>query len=276
VEDNKSHFTNQQVAGAQKARDLYGSLAYPSDNDFKWILKANQIKDCPVMLEDAGVATKIWGKNIAVLKGKTVRKMPRHTATDIIAVPMEIRELHRHITISIDVFFVNKIPFLVTLSHKICFTTVTHLSNRKIETIFKAFHSIFKYYLQRGFQIMTVTADGEFSPMDQFLLDIHGAPCLNLTAANEHEPFVERKTRVIKECTRAVRHSLPFMALPMQVTTHMVFFVMKLLNYFLVKGSVSDQYSPKAIMSGEVNSNNTVYPSERTVKCMRRIDHKIA
>jgi hypothetical protein len=29
-------------------------------------------------------------------------------------------------------------------------------------------------------------------------------------------------------------------------------------------------------MSGEVNSNNTVYPSERTVKCMRRIDHKIA
>ena len=203
-------------------------------------------------LDDAGVANKIWGKNIAALKGKTVRKTPRHVVTNIIAVPKEIRDLHRYITISIDVFFVNKIPFLITLSRKICFTTVTHLANRKIETIFKAFHGIFKYYLQRGFQIMTVTADGEFSPMDQLLLDLPGAPRLNLAAANEHEPFVERKIRVIKERVRAVRHSLPFTALPMQMTTHMVFFVVKLLNYFPVKGGVSDQYSPKAIMSGEV------------------------
>ena len=36
------------------------------------------------------------------------------------------------------------------------------------------------------------------------------------------------------------------------MTTHMVFFVVKLLNYFPVKGGVSDQYSPKAIMSGKV------------------------
>jgi len=88
--------------------------------------------------------------------------------------------------------------------------------------------------------------------MDQFLLDLPGAPRLNLAAANEHEPFVERKIRVIKERVRAVRHSLPFTALPMQMTTHMVFFVVKLLNYFPVKGGVSETYSPKAIMSGEV------------------------
>jgi hypothetical protein len=34
----------------------------------------------------------------------------------------------------------------------------------------------------------------------------------------------------------------------------MVFFVVKLLNYFPAKGGVSDHYSPKAIMSGEVIS----------------------
>jgi hypothetical protein len=47
-----------------------------------------------VTLEDAGVATKIWGKNIAALRGKTVRKTPTHVVTDIIAVPTEIRDLH--------------------------------------------------------------------------------------------------------------------------------------------------------------------------------------
>lgn len=33
--------------------------------------------------------------------------------------------------------------------------------------------------------------------------------------------------------------------------THMVFFVVKLLNYFPVKGGVSNQYSPKVIMAGK-------------------------
>ena len=37
----------------------------------------------------------------------------------------------------------------------------------------------------------------------------------------------------------------------MQITTHMVFFVVKLLNYFPARGGVSEQFSPKAIMSGE-------------------------
>ena len=37
----------------------------------------------------------------------------------------------------------------------------------------------------------------------------------------------------------------------MQMTAHMVFFVVRLLNSFPAKGGVSDQYSPKTIMSGE-------------------------
>ena len=44
-----------------------------------------------------------------------------------------------------------------------------------------------------------VMADGEFASLQSLLNDIIGAPNLNLTAANEHEPFVERRIRVIKE-----------------------------------------------------------------------------
>ena len=79
---------------------------------------------------------------------------------------------------SIDVFFVNKIPFLLTLSRKICFTTVTHLANQKADTIFAAFRSIFMYYLQKGFQIMTVTADNQFAPLAEMMYDLPGAPTL--------------------------------------------------------------------------------------------------
>jgi hypothetical protein len=44
--------------------------------DFKWVIWSNQIKDCPMMIQDIDVAMKIWGKNIAALKGKTTA---RHT-----------------------------------------------------------------------------------------------------------------------------------------------------------------------------------------------------
>jgi len=199
----------------------------------------------------SGGTRKIWGPDVPSLKGKTTRATPSTVTTDIVEVPVEIRELHRIVTLSIDVFYVNKIPFFITLSHKLMFTTVTHLANRKISTIFKALKSIFYYYLQKGFQILTIKADNEFAPLTEMLYELPGAPTLNLTSANEHEPNIERRIRVVKERTRAVRHSIPFTSIPVKMLTHMVFFVVKLLNYFPAKGGVSTHFSPKTIMSGQ-------------------------
>jgi hypothetical protein len=69
-------FTKRQIASANKARELYASLTYPSNADNKCFFKSNQIKDCPVSGRDAEVALKIWGPNIAALKGKTTRSTP--------------------------------------------------------------------------------------------------------------------------------------------------------------------------------------------------------
>ena len=191
VEDNMKPFSKRQIIAAEKARTLLAGMAFPSDHDYKWILRSNQVQECPVTPEDAMIADKIWGPDVPSLKGKTTRKTPPAVPSDIVEIPVEIRQLHRNVTISIDIFFVNKIPFFLTLSRKICFTTVTHLSNRKTATIFAAFKSIFMYYLQKGFQIVTVTADNEFAPLAEMMYDLPGAPTLNLTSANEHEPYIE-------------------------------------------------------------------------------------
>jgi hypothetical protein len=73
VSENLQGFTKRQIKGAELAKVLYSNLGYPSMKDFRWIIQSNQIKDCPVTVEDVDTAHKIFGKDIAALKGKTTR-----------------------------------------------------------------------------------------------------------------------------------------------------------------------------------------------------------
>jgi hypothetical protein len=230
---------------------LYKTLSYPSIKDFKWVIQSNQIKDFPVTVQDIDVARKIWGNNIAALKGKTTRSKSIPVARDYVKVPMELMKLHKEVFLTTDIFFVNKIPFFLTLSRKICFTAVNHLADRTVPQIFKAFKEMYQYYLQRGFHIKTVHADGEFAPLKPLIEPMPGVPMVNLASANENVPEIERRIRVVKERCRATRHSLQFERIPKLMTIHIVFNVVKQLNFFSTKGGVSDTLSPKTSMSGE-------------------------
>jgi hypothetical protein len=97
-----------------------------------------------------------------------------------------------------------------------------------------------------------IMGDGESASLEQFTNLLMGAPWLNLTSANKHEPFIERCIRVVKERVWFIRHSIPFQTIPKIIMMHMVFYVVKLLNYFPEKGGVSEIYGSKAIMSGEI------------------------
>jgi hypothetical protein len=150
-----------------------------------------------------------------------------------------------------DIFFVNKIPFFLTLSRKISFTAVNHLADRTTKTIYQAYEEIHKFYLNRGFHITTLHVDNEFAPLQVMIQSMPGGPRVNLTSANEHVPEIERRIRVVKERARASRHSLPFNRIPKLLTIYIVFKAVKLLNYFPPKGGISDTVSPKTIMTGD-------------------------
>jgi hypothetical protein len=109
---------------------------------------------------------------------------------------------------------------------------------------------MYQYYLQRGFHITTVHADGEFAPLKTLIEAMPGGPMVNLASANEHVPEIERRIRVVKERCRATRHSLPFHTIPKLMTIHIVLNVVKLLIFFPTKGGVYETLSPKTIMSG--------------------------
>jgi hypothetical protein len=188
VSENKTGFTKRQIKCAEIARNLYKTLSYPSMKDFKWVIWCNQIKDCPMTIQDIDVATKIWGNNIAALKGKSTRINTHPVARDYVKVPKELLKLHKEFFLTTGIFFVNKIPFFLTLSRKVCFTAFNHIADRTIPQIFKAFKEMYQYYLQHGFHITTVHADGEVAPLKTLIETMPGEPMVNLASANDHVP----------------------------------------------------------------------------------------
>jgi hypothetical protein len=54
--------------------------------------------------------------------------------------------LHKEVNLTMDIFFVVKIPFFLTLSRKIDFTSATHLTNQKLESVYNAFKEVYAFY----------------------------------------------------------------------------------------------------------------------------------
>jgi len=79
VAENMQLFTKRQIASAQQARDLQAGLGFPSVQDYKWIVKANMLKDCPVISQDVDVALRVWGNQVPMLKDKMVPSQPVFT-----------------------------------------------------------------------------------------------------------------------------------------------------------------------------------------------------
>ena len=111
VHQNEAGYSQRQLATARSARDLYSKVGHPSVQDFKAMIKNNLILNCPVTLDDIERASKIYGANIAALKGKTVRTKSDPVISDYIAVPEDVLQANRNVTFSADIMFVNKIPF---------------------------------------------------------------------------------------------------------------------------------------------------------------------
>ena len=125
---------------------------------------------------------------MSALKGKTVHGKPTMVASDCIKTPKEIADLNKTVFLTADIFFVNGIPFLISLSRKIDYTGVSHLKGRTSAIIFDAFKAIFKFYLQQGFRIQTVHADGKFKALKYIIQNMPVGTRVNLTSTNEHVP----------------------------------------------------------------------------------------
>jgi hypothetical protein len=147
---NKHGFTNRHFEDSKKARKLYHTLGCPTVVNFKHILRQNLLKNCPINIDDVVNAERIFWPDIGTLKGKSTRKVPVPVKTDEIE---ELKEMHKDLTLCIDIMFINGMPMLTSIDRSIRFRALVALDNRSGTAIFDGLDSIYRIYKKSGFTI---------------------------------------------------------------------------------------------------------------------------
>ena len=112
------------------------------------------------------------------------------------AVPNKILQANKNVTLFGDILFMNQIPFFITVSDHLKFTTAEQIYTwimAKMTTSIKHSKSI---YSDCGFNVTKIITDGEFPPLKHTLAST--GITLNIKAFKEHVPHIERQIRMIK------------------------------------------------------------------------------
>ncbi|KAL7574572.1 hypothetical protein ACA910_015922 [Epithemia clementina (nom. ined.)] len=245
VASNASNFSRREVEGARAARTLYRHLGRPSRRVFELILANNLLRNCPITLDDARRADKIFGSDIGMLKGV---KGPSSSVPSTMptTLPAHIMESHHRVTLAMDIFYVNGIAFFHTISRKLQFRTIAPIASRNKATLLLETMAIIKLYQARGFIVDNIHADREFECIKNELLPVN----LNTTAADDHVGEVERSVRTIKERVRATIQGLLYRRLTVLMIRELVIGAVKALNMFPVESGISDTMSPRELVVG--------------------------
>ena len=255
VADKANSFSNADYAQAVLARKIQKIIGRPTTRAFIYFIENNLLPNCPVNRRDVLRAEQIFGPDVGALKGKTVRRQPPRVQVDEVTLPPTIQQHYQDVTLACDIMYVNKVPFLMSISRHIRFGTAQHIKNQQGVTIFNGIRAVHQIYLQRGFRIRNAFMDGQFEPLRGNLAEL--GILLNTASNDEHVPEIERQIRTVKERTWAIYCTLPFNKMPRHLIIEMVYAANYWLNMFPRKGGVSKTLSPRALLTGKTWSYTT-------------------
>ena len=260
VADNCGVFTRRELEGADRARQLYRTIGRPSQRKFETILDHGSILNCPVTKADAQRANIIYGPDLAYLKGKTTEHTPStHVATQVPSpLPMDIAKHHSDVTLCLDFFYVQRLPFVHAISRKIGYRQAVAVPDQAKETMLSFVNKSIFEYTKRGFEVVDVHADKEFECLRESL----GNVSLEICGPEEHVPEVEHSIRTMKETMRATAHGLPYRRLPKLMIAKLVAMATRCLNGFPKDDGISEHMSPHSIVTGRARMDYNKLPLE--------------
>ena len=258
-----------EIEGAEAAREQQGQIGWPSDQEYHEIIRDNLLKNSKATLDDLRRAEHIFGGTaVNLLKGKTVYKaVNTNTSIERVPLPPIILKTHPSEDLDIDFFYVQGAPYLFIKSTKIKFHATqafNRISKRKTKTtrttykrgpkdIINGIEKVLTVFRNRGFQVNLINADNEFKKLEN-KVTTH----IEICAAGQHIPRIERGIRFMKDRTRCYWVPLPFKRVPKIMVDDCITMVTTCTNDFPNKNGISDTMSPASIVlgRGKIDGNN--------------------
>ena len=154
VEGNKEIFTRGEVVRAERARQVAAGFGYPSDGVLIDMIRSEALpREHGVSVDDILRARRIFGPALASVRGKTQRKKPDRIES---RVPQASERVD--LTMEIDVFFVNGLPFLLGVLKPIYYMVVLFLVSRSKEYLWDGVRRILNKVGVFGYRIKRWTA----------------------------------------------------------------------------------------------------------------------
>jgi hypothetical protein len=116
VRGNMEGFTKREVEELQRACEAQGMMGHSTDQDFLGMVRGGMISNCPVTPTAVQNAHRIFGPDLAGIRGRTVRRPPDSVTTSYLQISRVILEPHQLLTLTVNVMFVNGVPFLVSMA----------------------------------------------------------------------------------------------------------------------------------------------------------------
>ena len=159
------------------------------------MVTVNGLKNDPICPEHVTNATCIFGSNTAALEGKTVRRPSPRVIEEGggVNIPDDFHRLRHFVTLIADVFFMDRVDFLMTLSRHIRLTTVEHILGQRACVLADGLQKIIRTYARGRFMVNLVLMDQEF---DNYIAIV------NTCATNEHVTDAERNVCMTKDSMR--------------------------------------------------------------------------
>ena len=246
VTDKRDLYTKRAYQDAVTARQAQNIMMFPGVRQLYKIADQNLLRNSPINRADIRAAEDIFGPNLGALKGKTPARRSTIVSGGRDGVPPDILDRHRDLVVSMDIVFINKIPFLLTPSCNLHFGTVEAIPNRQVRTVLQAIQRMLSIYHARGFRVRTILADPEFQPLDGMIPGVS----FNFCAQGEHVPDIDRYVRMVKDRVRSGYNNLPFSRIPRLVVVRLVSNAVFWLNAFPHPDGVSTTLSPRYLLTG--------------------------
>ena len=245
VEDVERVYTSSEVKMAREAKELFARMAFPSIKGLISLLRKGKIRNCKVTPRDVLNSVAIYGPDLAAVRGRSVRSRRHSVQTNPGGASFVCDE---EVDLYIDIMFVNRVMFLVTVGAPMRYIMVTHLFSKSRTSLERALNSHVAKYKRQGFVVKNMFCDGE-SGIHTLIPDFEIQSIqVEIAGPNTHVGKVEVAIRYLKQMARSLVSTLPYQ-LPQSLTVWLIYHCASRSNFVPIS-TLSETITPREYLLG--------------------------